>query len=203
MSNSTRTQRWTELLLEARQGNRVAYDQLIDDARPGLRHKAFQSLGDMTLAEDVASRAFIKAWNHRESFDPAKSNAGTWLYHILGKLLIDENRRRTAQQTREVSGFDALATTEEGEDSVRIEPEDDVEVPPPEEADQPRRDALLHAGLARLSPGDQQILRLCHFEGLSYEEIAARMNIKVTAVGPRLTRARDKLREVLHPEGVP
>jgi RNA polymerase sigma-70 factor (ECF subfamily) len=104
-----------------------------------------------------------------------------------------------------VTGFDSLApsTGEEGEGVVRMEPEDDIELPPAEESDHPLLGELVRAALARLSKGDREVLELCYFEQLSYEEIADRLGLTLQAVGPRLTRARQRLVERLPPEALP
>jgi RNA polymerase sigma factor (sigma-70 family) len=100
-------------------------------------------------------------------------------------------------------GFDSLAGGEEGEAAVRLEPEDDVELAPPDEADFPLLALLVRAGLHGLSEADQEVLRLCYEEQLSYEQIAARLGVTQQAVGPRLTRARQRMLERLPPEALP
>ena len=56
--------------------------------------------------------------------------------------------------------------------------------------------------MEQLSESDRQILELFANEQLSYDQIAARMGIGLKAVGPRLTRARQRLKEQLSPEAL-
>jgi RNA polymerase sigma-70 factor (ECF subfamily) len=201
---ASRSDCWTALLLTAQQGQTTAFDELWQEARPAIWRQARQRLQDDGLADDVASRTFIKAWRNLPRYDADKSNARTWLYKIAERLIIDALKKRRQLQAREVLGFDSLSGGgEEGEAPVRLEPEDDVELPPPEEADQPLFGALVREAMRGLSSADQEILRLCHYEQLSYEEIARRLNITQQAVGPRLTRARQRLMEKLPPEALP
>jgi len=102
-----------------------------------------------------------------------------------------------------VAGCDALPEEGEEENTGGFEPEDDVELPPPEGADRAFRDALVSEALAKLAKGDQLILHLFYVEELSYTEIARRLGCSDKAVGPRLTRARERFRAVLHPEVEP
>jgi RNA polymerase sigma-70 factor (ECF subfamily) len=202
---ATRSDRWTALLVAARDGREEAFSELLAEARPAIWKRARQRLQDDALADEVASRTFVKAWRNIAGYDAGRSNAGTWLYKIAERLVIDALKKRRQQQAREVMGFESLGQTggEEGEGPVRMEPEDDVEMAPPEEADHPLHGRLVRDALAKLSQADQEVLRLCYFEQHSYEEIARRLGVTVPAVGPRLTRARQRLLELLPPEVLP
>jgi RNA polymerase sigma-70 factor (ECF subfamily) len=81
--------------------------------------------------------------------------------------------------------------------------EDDVELPPPQGADRTFRRALVAEALRRLDEPERKILVLREVEGKSYEEIAALLGCTVKAVGPRLSRARERFRAALHPEVEP
>jgi RNA polymerase sigma-70 factor (ECF subfamily) len=202
---SARSARWTEWLLAARGGDLPAFDRLVEEARPLLWRRAMQRVQDSALADDIVQRAFNNAWSARESFDPGRANAGTWIYTILDRLIIDTLTQRTGQQGRMVTGFESLAPVgaDEGETPVRLEPEDDVELPVVEEADHRLVAGLVRSALAQLAPADRQVLELCYFEQLSYEQIAERLGVTVQAVGPRLTRARQRLIERLSGEALP
>jgi RNA polymerase sigma factor (sigma-70 family) len=202
---ATRSDRWTALLLAARDGQPAAFDELLLEARPAILKRARQRLQDDALADDVAARTFVKAWRNLAGYDPERANAGTWLYKIAEHLIIDALKKRRQLQCREVMGFESLpsGTGDETDGPVRLEPEDDVEMAPPDEIEQPLLAALVLEAMKGLSASDQEILKLCYFEQLSYEEIAARLGVSQQAVGPRLTRARQRLIEKLPPEAIP
>lgn len=50
--------------------------------------------------------------------------------------------------------------------------------------------------LARLDPKEAEVVRLYHLEGKSYEEISRSEGLPVNSVGPVLSRARAKLKQV-------
>ena len=188
-----RSSRWTALLVRARHGDKGAFDTLMEEAEPGVRLQAFRVLGDAALADDVTNETFEKVWVNLASYDEELSNARTWIHLIAGRLTLDYLERRTRQRRTEVGGFDVLFGGAGDEDAgPGLEPEDPAEPAPPEEADRPLRRALVEEALQRY-----------HVEGLCYEEIAERLRCSVKAVGPRLTRARERLRQVLHPEAEP
>ena len=203
--SSARSQRWTQWLVEAREGDLSAFDRLVEEAWPALLRHARKRVQDSALADDVAARTLNNAWAARDSFDPARANAGTWLYTIADRLIIDVLEQRRGQQERTVTGFRPLgqATGDEGESPGPVEPEDDVELPVAEEADDPLVAGLLRDALEQMTAGDRKILELFYFEQLGYEQIAERLAVTAQAVGPRLTRARQRLLERLPPEAMP
>jgi RNA polymerase sigma-70 factor (ECF subfamily) len=195
------------LLVAARDGSSDKLDQLQREAQPALWQRALQRLNDPTLADDVVARTFRRAWKHLAKYDPERSNASTWLYRILDQQIIDALKKRRSQQKREVLGFDAIAsgTGEDGGDGavVRLEPASAVELAQGEEAEQQMIGDMVREALGQLTPGDREVLEQFYFEGLSYEEIAARMaKPSEKAVGPRLTRARQRLLALLRPEAL-
>jgi RNA polymerase sigma-70 factor (ECF subfamily) len=202
---SARSERWTAWLVAARDGDTTVFDHLVEEARPAIWRHAQQRVQDTALADDITQRVFSNAWAARASFDPERANASTWIYTIANRLIIDVLAQRKGQQGRMVTGFESLTpgSPDEGDAPVRIEPEDDVELPVVEEADQPLLAGLIRGALARMSAADKQILELCYFEQLTYEQIAERLGVTLAAVGPRLTRARQRLLERLPPEVLP
>jgi len=204
-AGGSRSERWTALLVTARDGDESAFDRLHDEARPALFRRAQQRLNDASLADDVVSQTFQRVWEHRARYDPAQSNASTWLYRILEQRVTDALKKaRTG--AREVLGFEGTtAGTEEdgGEGTVRQEPTDDVEPAPGEETDRQRVARLVREAMAKLSPADRRVLEQFHYEGLDYKQIAATLDRpSEKAVGPRLTRARQRLLALLPPEAL-
>jgi RNA polymerase sigma-70 factor (ECF subfamily) len=198
---SSRSDRWTALLMRAQRGESASFERLMDEAQPVLWARAFGRLGDEGLADEVATRTFGRVWENLASYDPELSSAPTWLMTIADRLALDAMDGRRRQQRREVIGLDAPAP-EAGEEETPAgwEPEDDVEPAPPDAADRSFRRVLVEEALARLSKTDRTLLRLRDVEGLGYEEIAQRLGCSLKAVGPRLSRARERLRQALDPE---
>jgi RNA polymerase sigma-70 factor (ECF subfamily) len=199
---TNRSHRWTDLLTRAQQGDGASFAALLDEAQPGLWARAFAKLGDENLADDVATEVFVRAWNNLASFDPARANGRTWLHTILDRLVLDALDSRRRQRRREVFGLGGASGGAE-EEGQAPGPEDDVELAPPDGADRSFRRALVEEALAQLDEADRTILLLRDVEGRGYEEIAELVGCSLKAVGPRLTRARERFRQVLHPEAGP
>ena len=106
-----------------------------------------------------------------------------WLHRITTNLFLDMVRRR--QRIR----FDALP-----EDTERLP----GAAPSPEQvyADT-HLDPQIQAALDALSPEFRVAVVLCDIEGLTYEEIAATLGIKLGTVRSRIHRGRVQLRQAL------
>jgi RNA polymerase sigma factor (sigma-70 family) len=195
-----RSRRWTALLLRAQEGDREAFDALTEDAEQPLWRHALALVGDGSLADDVVAATFEKVWRYLDRYDPTRSNARTWIYRIARQVAQDHYERRARRRRTEVTGFEVLFGGGEEDEATGLEPEDVLAPEPAAEADRPHREALVREALAGLRAGERELLTWFHGEGLSYEEIAARLGCSPSAVGPRLTRARKRLREALDPE---
>lgn len=132
-------------------------------------------------ADEVMSETFLVAFERRDRFDHAYTDARPWLFGIATTLLA-AHRRREARHLR------ALARAAEREDDDgglgRIASRVDAA------ADLRRIAARLHA----LPEGDRDVLLLHAWADLTTEQIAAALNIPVGTVWSRLSRARKALR---------
>jgi RNA polymerase sigma factor (sigma-70 family) len=77
---------------------------------------------------------------------------------------------------------------------------------PERSASEPEHAEKLHqmrSARKQLSPNDQHVLSLFYDQRMSYEQVAAELQLSVNAVGPKLNRARDRLRTLLErpPDG--
>jgi RNA polymerase sigma-70 factor (ECF subfamily) len=204
-ASGSRSERWTALLVAARDGDAAAFDELHREAQPPLWRRAHQRLNDVALADDVVSQTFQRVWEHRAGYDPEQSNASTWLYRILDQRIIDALKKARGGRS-EALGFTGLvagAGEDGGDGDVYLEPADEGELPQGEEVDLLWADAQVREAMARLAPADRRVLELFHFEDRNYKQIAEAMGLASDkAVGPRLTRARQRLLPLLPPEAL-
>jgi RNA polymerase sigma-70 factor (ECF subfamily) len=148
-----------------------------------LHRYTYRRLGP-AHAEDVVAETFLAAFRQRGRYDLAREDARPWLFGIATKEIA---RRRRAEEAR----YRALARA--GAADVVDGFADEVSTAVSAQA---VRGQLADA-LRRLAPGDRDVLLLIAWSGLSYEEVAETMRIKVGTVRSRLHRARRKLRESL------
>lgn len=152
--------------------------------RAWLHNAVVSRLASPNDADDIVQETTIKAWMHRETFDPARP-IRPWLLTIARRVAIDAARRRTSVATEDCGA--------ELEDSTQTEPDTMIV-----------RDEMVEA-IAAASTGlpDRYRRVLSHrFDAnLSYAEIAAVEGTTVEAVKPLVSRARDRFRSAYEATG--
>jgi RNA polymerase sigma factor (sigma-70 family) len=153
---------------------------VFDRHAPHIQRYLARRLGGQ-IADDLVAETFLIAFGKRARYDPSYPNARPWLYGIATNLI----GRRHREEVREYRLRAALG------------PPDDQACHAERVAAQVTAQAmneLLAAALASLPQGDRDVLLLIAWEGLSYEEVAAALDIPIGTVRSRLNRARKKVR---------
>ncbi len=168
------------LVRSAMQGDRAAFGELVRERERYMYALAMGRLGDEHLARDAVQEALLLAWKNISKLREPRA-FHSWLGRIVINATISAGRRHKAEEH---------AVLDERQDFV--EPEGNAEA---EEA-QARRKQLAGA-ISELDEERQAILAMHYSEGLSYAEMAARLDISEDAVRGRLFQAREKLRASL------
>ena len=169
-----------EVIVQAQQGDRRAFGELVRCHREGVINVVYRMCGDANLAEDAAQEAFIRAWKHLPNYRP-RSPFRNWVYRIATNAALDVLRRERETVDVDVlpipsSGAGPEAAVQEAEQSARV------------------KQAVLE-----LPEASRTVLVLREYEGLSYKEIADTLGIPIGTVMSRLNYARNRLRESLAP----
>lgn len=135
-----------------------------------------RQLGDGDWAEEIAQETFVRALK-QETIASERS----WIFAVAMNLVRDETRRDARHRRR------LELMTEEAKSNAVVEPE-----PTSMERDDER--AVARRAVEALADRDRDALLLKE-EGLSYEEIAAALDLSVGSVGTTLSRARRRLME--------
>jgi RNA polymerase sigma-70 factor (ECF subfamily) len=191
----------SELIRRCREGEAAAREQLFDRYRHYLRLLAQAQLGRYLRAKcdpsDLVQQTLLEAHRDFHRFDGRQEPEFlAWLRQILAHNLFNEARRFTAQQrntAREVS----LEQLQAGLDhsSAMLSRCLPAKGSSPSSAAADREAAVLLANrIAKLPADYQTVLLLRVFEGLSAEEVAARMNRSAGAVRMLQMRALLALR---------
>jgi RNA polymerase sigma-70 factor (ECF subfamily) len=126
-------------------------------------------LRDADTALDCAQDTFLRAYENLRKGKPVKPQ---WLYTVARNRAMDEFRERR-----------------------RVQPElgklDQIPVQGPTE-----RAIAVQSVMERLSPADREVLYLFDVAGFKTEEIGQMLGIRGTAVRQRLSRARERFRQL-------
>ncbi|MEE1620391.1 RNA polymerase sigma factor SigE [Zafaria sp. Z1313] len=158
------------------------WEEIVQEHSAKVYRLAYRLTGNMHDAEDLTQETFVRVFRSLHNFTPG--TVGGWLHRITTNLFLDQARRRSRIR------FDAL-----GEDAETRLPGRD---PGPERSFEFNNlDLDVQAALDALPADFRAAVVLCDLEGLSYEEVASVLGVKLGTVRSRIHRGRSQLREKL------
>lgn len=168
-----------------RYGDSEAFDEIYHRFAKMVYNLALRMAGDAEQAEDLSQEIFLRIYRHLGKFN-GRSTLKTWVYRItLNHCRSKLGRRRLLTRP--------LAEENEGEGAELVD-----ERRGPEEKTLARDAARqVSVALARLKPPFREAVALRDIEGLSYDEIAEILNVRIGTVRSRIARGRDRLRQIL------
>jgi len=159
-----------------------SWDDLVRQHSPRVYRLAYRLTGNQHDAEDLTQEVFVRVFRSLASYTPGTFEG--WLHRITTNLFLDMARRR--QRIR----FEGL-----GDQAVGLLRDDE---PTPAQAFDARHlDTDVQQALEALAPEYRAAVVLCDIEGLSYEEIAGTLGVKLGTVRSRIHRGRAQLRAAL------
>jgi RNA polymerase sigma-70 factor (ECF subfamily) len=152
---------------------------------------AMRLLANQTEAEDIAQEVFLKAYEHFDLLQDSP-RAGGWLKTVATNLSLN-HLSRYRSRWRFFSDLFGRGRGETDEDEIEFPASDSVA----EEVDRAERRALVEQALQKLPAAQRVPLVLYHLEGLTYEEIAAKLRVSLGKVKTDIFRGREALRKKL------
>ena len=175
------------------EGDTNAFEELVLEYEKKVYNVALRMLNNREDAADMTQEAFIKAYNSLSGFR-GDSKFSVWLTRIVSNLCLDFLRSRNRRPTVSLSMED-----EDGED-VQLDIADTSQSPEQLLERSLTRESV-RRGLQSLPEDYREILLLREIQGLSYDEIAAALDIEVGTVKSRIFRGRKKLCDYLIKDG--
>ncbi|WP_343733286.1 RNA polymerase sigma factor [Duganella sp.] len=155
--------------------------QRLLDCIPRLRRYARALLGAGADADDLVQDTVARGWDKLSSWRPG-SDMRAWLFGIMHNLHADQLRRAPPAA---VELDDTLAAPASDATAGRLALRD------------------LDTALRLLPPEQREVLLLVALEELSYEEVAAVLQIPAGTVMSRLSRGRERLRLLMEGQPLP
>ena len=132
-------------------------------------------------AEDVVQETMIKVWNRREQWEQIES---------IEAFCLTICRNLSLDKTRKMAIYDQSLDANEHD-----EPDRSHSANPEEKAIQQDRIELVRRLIDGLPEKQRSVMQLRDFEGKSYKEIAAIMNISEEQVKVNIFRARQTIKQ--------
>ncbi len=181
-----------ELVDRARNGEKVAFGELVRRHQQRIHRLAVHMLRDRAEAEDVTQETFIRAFQALGRFD-GRSEAYTWFYRITINLSLNRIRsRKTSRATHDTDDprLDAVLTDKRPETSD-----------PAGSAQRRELYLVLCQGIDQLSETLRTTLILVCIDGRSHEDVSSILGAPEGTIAWRIHEARRKLKEFLNARG--
>jgi RNA polymerase sigma factor (sigma-70 family) len=170
-------------LIERSVGDPECFATLFDRHATAVHRYLGRRVGD--LADDLLGETFLIAFRRRAAYRPEHVEVRPWLIGIATNVVHghrrSEQRRYRALARASAEPAPSGASTDESHDRLAAE----------------AMRAPLAAALAALKDRDRDVLLLFAYAQLSYEEIAAVLDVPLGTVRSRLNRARRQTRAAL------
>ncbi len=159
-----------------------SWEEVVTQHSARVYRLAYRLTGNPHDAEDLTQEVFVRVFRSLSSYTPGTFEG--WLHRITTNLFLDQARRKSRIR------FDALADDADTRMPSRTLPPETAYVDTMFDDD-------IETALAQLSPDFRAAVVLCDVEGLSYEEIADVLGLKLGTVRSRIHRGRTMLRKAL------
>jgi len=181
------------LMLRVKQGDRDAFEELVEKYKQPVMNMVFRTLRDATEAEDLAQHVFLQVYKSAHRYE-ISAKFSTWLFTIARNLCLNEIRRRSRHPA---DSLDQHLAGEEDQPAREIG--DRKATAAHDELLQRELVEKIDEALADLPESQRTAIQLCRQEELSYEDIAEVLGCSLSATKSIIHRAREALRERLKP----
>jgi RNA polymerase sigma factor (sigma-70 family) len=171
-------------------GDADAFGALFERHSRAVYNLAFHWTADWAAAEDLASEVFLTAWRRRSEvvFTTESGSVLPWLLGVATNHLRNQRRGKRRADA-------AIARLSENNDPSDFS--DEVLGRMADEAQM----AEVQAVVERLPGHERDVLALCAWAGLDYDEAAVALEVPVGTIRSRLSRARAHLLELVEANG--
>jgi RNA polymerase sigma-70 factor, ECF subfamily len=183
------------LMLRVRDDDAEAFEELVLRYQNRLVSLLAHLTGRRDSAEDLAQDVFLRIYRARKRYIPG-SKFSTWLFTIAHN--VASNAQRTLARRREVH-LTPKKVDESGGNPIDAAAVGNSGSQPTRQLDATELREVVKLAIGTLNDRQREAVLLNKFEHMSYEEIAAVMQMSPSAVKSLLTRARANLRDILEP----
>ena len=169
-----------ELLTLIQQGNSRAFAALVERYTMRFYRLAYRYLHSKEAAEDVVQDAFLKLWENPSLWQPERnSKFTTWFYRVVINLCLDLRKRKRPEALH-----DEAAVIDDRE-------------PAEKRMIRAQEQRALEEAIDTLPDRQRTALNLCFDEGLTNQEAAEVMGVRLKALQSLIMRAKTTLKQRL------
>jgi RNA polymerase sigma-70 factor, ECF subfamily len=168
-----------ELVKKLKEGDSFAFEVLFYKYRNKIKGFALKIVPAQIDPEEIVQEVFVRVWLKKEAIDPEK-DFQSYLFSIAKNLVLDHLKSAVNRKLYFVGEhFQKDLVEEEGMEVSQSEETEDK----------------LQKLINEIPERRREIFRLSRFEGLSYKQIAERLNISENTVDSQIRNALAFLRK--------
>lgn len=172
-------------LRDAGRGDQAAFGRFYDMTSATVFGIVLNLVRDRAIAEEITQEVYVETWRLAARYEPGRGSAMSWVATIARRRAID--RVRSVEAARRRDDTSAQAEPPAPFDEVSDTVTDDLE-----------RQSVRRA-LDSLTDAQREAVTLAYYGGLTYRDVAARLDIPE---GTAKTRIRDGLSRLRDAFGV-
>ena len=177
------SQRLSALLAGIARGDQAAFAEFYQLTSRRVFGMARRVLIDPELSEDTTQEVFLQVWQNAAKFDPQAGSPLSWLMTISHRRAVDKVRSSQSSTDREAKY--GASTQDIDHDTVSDEVGSRLEA-----------EAVVRC-LETLTETQQESVRLAYYGGLTYREVAERLNAAVPTIKSRIRDGLIRLKTCL------
>ncbi|PTT69157.1 sigma-70 family RNA polymerase sigma factor [Arthrobacter sp. HMWF013] len=177
------SQRLSGLLARIAGGDQAAFAQFYQLTSRRVFGMARRVLIDPELSEDTTQEVFLQVWQNAGKFNPEMGSPLSWLMTISHRRAVDKVRSSQSATDREARY--GASSQDVDHDSVSDEVDTRLEA-----------EAVVRC-LDTLTDTQQESVRLAYYGGLTYREVAEKLNAAVPTIKSRIRDGLIRLKTCL------
>ena len=146
------------------------FKNLFDSYYDSIRNYAYFKVGDAAIADDIVQEAFIKVWNMRDEI--RSDTVKALLYKIAGNLSLNQLKHNQVVYNFE-NNYEQDTYSEQADAKIISD----------------EFNQYLQNVIASIPDNSREVFLMNRMEGLTYEEIATRLDLSVKAIEKRMSEA--------------
>ena len=181
-----------QMLVErARDGNRAAFQALVERYKRKVYAVALNMTGDHHDAEDISQDVFLKAFRSLPGFR-GRASVSTWLYRMTVNTCIDRSRKKAWKAMRPKGALidDDIHPKAQGRETLSD---------PEKELEKALLQQHIRQALDSLTQRERAVFVLRHYHALPLKEIAECLHVSEGTIKSTLFRALKRLQEKMAP----
>lgn len=181
-----------ELVLLVLRGDTASFEEIVSRYEKKLLLYLRYLIGANDEASDLLQNVFTKAFEHLKDFD-VKRKFSPWIYRIAHNESVNylkkQSYRRLVDWETITDSKDKLNMIDERETPLETQMRDEARI-------------AVRKALNALQKKDREILKLRYYLDKSYAEMSAILDVPENTIASRLSRAKEKLLDILDMQNV-